>query len=145
MSPDGPIAQMVTWLGAATVFWSTPLLVLVALLLMFDPKGALEILGLNRERRAGRPLAPSTRRWIRAGACVGGFLLLWWTGLLLEIIRGDLAQGSHSLLHYAWRGRGGLTHALLFLVGVPVLLAGSVVIPVRVWRVTRAPMARPPS
>jgi hypothetical protein len=136
---------MVTWLGAATVFWSTPLLVLVALLLMFDPKGALEILGLNRERRAGRPLAPSTRRWIRAGACVGGFLLLWWTGLLLEIIRGDLAQGSHSLLHYAWRGRGGLTHALLFLVGVPVLLAGSVVIPVRVWRVTRAPMARPPS
>jgi hypothetical protein len=136
---------MVTWLGAATVFWSTPLLVLVALLFMFDPKGALEILGLNHKHKADQSLAPPRRRWIRAGACVGGFFLLWWTGLLLDVIRGDLAQGSHSVLHYAWRGRGGLTHALLFLVGAPVLLAGSVVIPVRVWRVTRAPTARPPT
>jgi hypothetical protein len=130
------------------VFWSTPLLELITLVFMFDPKGALEIFGLNRGRRAGRSLAPSARRWLRAGACVGGFLLLCWTGLLIEFIRGELARGSRSLVHYAGHLRGGPTHALLLLVGVPVLLAGSVVIPVRVWRVTRAPgapAAGPPS
>jgi len=135
----------VSWLGATTVFWSTPLLVLIALVFIFDPKGALEILGLNCKGKVDPSWTPSRRRWIRAGACVGGVLILWWAGLLLEVIRGDLAQGSHSLLHYAWRGRGGLTHALLFLGGAPVLLAGSVVIPVRVWRITRAPTASPPS
>jgi hypothetical protein len=128
---------MVTWLGATVVFWSTPLLVLIALLFMFDPKGALEILGLDGKRTAGQPLAPSRRRWIRAGACLGGFLLLWWTGLLLEIMRGELAEGGHGLLRFAWHARGGVTHALFLLIGVPVLLAGSVAIPVRVWRVTR--------
>ena len=133
-----------SWLGAATVLWSTPLLVLIALVFIFDPKGALEILGLNRKGKVDQSWAPSRRRWIRAGACIGGVLMLWWTGLLLEVIRGELAQGGHGLLRFAWRAHGGVTHALLLLVGVPVLLAGSVVIPVRVWRATRAPTASPP-
>jgi hypothetical protein len=124
---------MMSWLGAATVLWSTPLLVLIALVFIFDPKGEVD-----------QSWAPSRRRWIRAGACIGGVLMLWWTGLLLEVIRGELAQGGHGLLRFAWRAHGGVTHALLLLVGVPVLLAGSVVIPVRVWRVTRAPTASPP-
>jgi polyferredoxin len=137
-------SQVANLLGGSVVFLVTPFLVLMVVMLVLSPKEMLKILmeddtGLSRrarrkQKKAPLTLTPRKRRWVRIAALFAGVVMLWWAGMVVELLSLKL-NFRHVRRHF--HNESALVHLLLLYLAAPILFLSSVLLPFRIWQATR--------